>query len=76
MSARDCIRSSLERLELSGRDPADFQLWVRSVHDDAPYPLIGHEFPYAIQRHTLREVDADDIELPTPHGIYCHFILR
>ncbi|CDQ82933.1 unnamed protein product [Oncorhynchus mykiss] len=33
----------------------DYQLWVSSKRDNAPYPLIGHEFPFSIQMSHMRE---------------------
>ncbi|XP_030850773.1 uncharacterized protein LOC582570 isoform X2 [Strongylocentrotus purpuratus] len=36
----------------------DYQLWVQSGREDSLYPLIGHEYPYAIKMSHIR--DAQD----------------
>ncbi|XP_074160412.1 rho GTPase-activating protein 20 [Sminthopsis crassicaudata] len=33
----------------------DYQLWVNSGREEAPYPLIGHEYPYGIKMSHLRD---------------------
>ncbi|XP_067113726.1 uncharacterized protein arhgap20b isoform X1 [Osmerus mordax] len=48
------IRIVTQQLGLSGR-PADYRLWVILGKDEAPHPLIGHELPYSIILHCLRE---------------------
>ncbi|XP_013929853.1 PREDICTED: rho GTPase-activating protein 20-like [Thamnophis sirtalis] len=33
----------------------DYQLWVNSGKEDAPYPLIGHEYPFGIKMSHIRD---------------------
>lgn len=40
---------------MRGLDPSEFQLWAKTSRDEAPYPLIGHERPFAIKLSCLRE---------------------
>ncbi|MCJ8747875.1 hypothetical protein PDJAM_G00158470 [Pangasius djambal] len=53
-SANEVIRLALQQFGIVG-SVKDFQLWVSSRKDNAPYPLIGHEFPFSIQMSHLRE---------------------
>ncbi|XP_060716066.1 rho GTPase-activating protein 20 [Tachysurus vachellii] len=53
-SANEVIRLALQQFGIVGC-VKDFQLWVSSRKDNAPYPLIGHEFPFSIQMSHLRE---------------------
>ncbi|XP_060754694.1 rho GTPase-activating protein 20 [Neoarius graeffei] len=53
-SANEVIRLALQQFGILG-SVKDFQLWVSSRKDNAPYPLIGHEFPFSIQMSHLRE---------------------
>ncbi|XP_016049501.2 rho GTPase-activating protein 20 [Erinaceus europaeus] len=71
---------------------SDFQLWLNSGKEGAPYPLIGHEYPYVIKMHHLRDTallaegpkDAmmpDNFQEPfvmeqLPQEMQCHFILK
>ncbi|XP_023214270.1 rho GTPase-activating protein 20-like [Centruroides sculpturatus] len=38
-TAKDCIKLLLEQLSQNGIN--EYQLWIKSRKDDAPYPLIG-----------------------------------
>lgn len=62
-------------------DVTKFQLWVKSSQDDAPYPLIGHEFPFAIKQSCVTQTspsqqDADVNNVYSSADVKCHFILR
>ncbi|XP_035765773.1 rho GTPase-activating protein 20-like [Neolamprologus brichardi] len=46
--------SSAEQKEKWLGNVKDFQLWVLSKRDNAPYPLIGHEFPFSIHMSHVR----------------------
>ncbi|XP_058519918.1 rho GTPase-activating protein 20 isoform X1 [Ochotona princeps] len=48
------INMSLPMLGIPGSEK-DYQLWVNSGKEEAPYPLIGHEYPYAIKMSHLRD---------------------
>ncbi|XP_063243066.1 uncharacterized protein LOC134542613 isoform X2 [Bacillus rossius redtenbacheri] len=84
-TARACIRLALEHLEMRGLDADDYQLWAATGRDEAPYPLIGHERPFAIKLSSLREglsteegFDLDhcnNVHGPGPLA-KCQFILR
>ncbi|XP_043211785.1 uncharacterized protein LOC122376141 [Amphibalanus amphitrite] len=84
LPARDCVRYALTNLEMSGASPADYRLWVRTGMEDSPYPLIGHELPFAIKMNFVREfVSEDGAEMDHCNNIYntdpslkCQFILR
>ncbi|XP_037081577.1 rho GTPase-activating protein 20-like [Pollicipes pollicipes] len=84
LAARDCVRSSLTNLEMTGASAADYRLWVRTGLEDAPYPLIGHELPFAIKMNFVREfLSEDGVEMDHCNNIYntdpslkCQFILR
>ena len=55
--SRDCIQKALDCLEIGdgGKEPGEFQLWVRTKLDESPYPLIGHEIPLVIKLHWMRQ---------------------
>ncbi|GLD64833.1 rho GTPase-activating protein 20-like protein [Lates japonicus] len=57
-STNEVIRLALQQFSIIG-NVKDYQLWVISKRDNAPYPLIGHEFPFSIQmshvRHTMSQ---------------------
>ncbi|XP_069705214.1 uncharacterized protein [Periplaneta americana] len=84
-TARTCIRLALEHLEMRGLDPDDFQLWAKTAREESPYPLIGHERPFAIKLSCLRDglsteegFDLDhcnNVHGPDPLA-KCQFILR
>ncbi|XP_034945775.1 rho GTPase-activating protein 20-like isoform X2 [Chelonus insularis] len=77
MTAAACVNLATRLLDLQG----PFQLWARTSADEAPYPLIGHERPFAIKlsnlRHTLSTEEGFDLEHCNKSGHdTCHFILR
>lgn len=81
-SARECISLVLSHLELAREDEEKFQLWVKSPAEEAPYPLIGHELPFAIRMNCLRDL-LQDCDIEQCGNIYntdilnrCQFILR
>ncbi|XP_069495813.1 rho GTPase-activating protein 20 [Ambystoma mexicanum] len=53
-TVRDVIRLALQQFGVTGSEK-DYQLWVISGKDDAPYPLIGHEHPYEIKMSHVRD---------------------
>lgn len=70
---------------MRGLDPTQFQLWARTGRDEAPYPLIGHERPFAIKLSCLRDglSTEEGFDLDHCNNIYgtdpltrCQFILR
>ncbi|XP_054008638.1 rho GTPase-activating protein 20-like isoform X2 [Hylaeus anthracinus] len=77
MTAGACVNLATRLLDLQG----PFQLWARTSADEAPYPLIGHERPFAVKlsnlRHTLSAEEGFDLEHCNKSGHdTCHFILR
>ncbi|MFT7818251.1 rho GTPase-activating protein 20-like [Arapaima gigas] len=88
-STRDVIRSALQQFGISASEK-DYQLWVSSRKDAAPYPLIGHEFPFSIKMSHIRDPvqqTAGGKEAITPPGLQgvldqlpfdtqCQFILK
>ncbi|XP_068936535.1 rho GTPase-activating protein 20 isoform X2 [Petaurus breviceps papuanus] len=70
----------------------DYQLWVNSGREEAPYPLIGHEYPYGIKMSHLRDTSfltqgSKDSPSPLdfqesflmeqlPREMQCQFILK
>lgn len=66
-TVRDVIKMALSHLEMSGTaDVNSFRLWLRTGgssaltgsaidSDSSPYPLIGHELPFAIKMNCLRD---------------------
>ncbi|KAA0194998.1 hypothetical protein HAZT_HAZT003596 [Hyalella azteca] len=86
-NARECINLILDHLEMRDADVTKFQLWVKSSLEDSPYPLIGHEFPFAIKyncmRETMQDCDAEQCNNLYNNGshssgadVKCQFILR
>ncbi|XP_062949357.1 rho GTPase-activating protein 20-like [Cynocephalus volans] len=53
-TANEVINMSLTMLRITGSE-RDYQLWVNSGKEAAPYPLIGHEYPYGIKMSHLRD---------------------
>ncbi|XP_067888948.1 rho GTPase-activating protein 20-like [Heterodontus francisci] len=47
-TANDVVAMTLQQFGITG-NPKDYQLWVISGKEDAPYPLIGHECPFSIK---------------------------
>ncbi|XP_033227168.1 rho GTPase-activating protein 20-like isoform X2 [Belonocnema kinseyi] len=77
MTATACANLVSRLLDLQG----PFQLWTRTSSAEAPYPLIGHERPFAIKlsnlRHTVSTEEGFDLEHCNKSGHdNCHFILR
>ncbi|XP_063973331.1 rho GTPase-activating protein 20-like [Diachasmimorpha longicaudata] len=77
MTASACVNLSTRLLDLQG----SFQLWARTSLDEAPYPLIGQERPFAIKlsnlRHTLSAEEGFDLEhCNKSNHDTCQFILR
>ncbi|GLH02629.1 Rho GTPase-activating protein 68F [Gryllus bimaculatus] len=78
------IEYALQALELRGVRPDHFQLWAKTARDEAPYPLVGHERPFAIKLSCLRDAlatdegfDLDHCNSPRgPLFAHCQFILR
>uniref|UniRef100_G1NQG6 Rho GTPase-activating protein 20 n=1 Tax=Meleagris gallopavo TaxID=9103 RepID=G1NQG6_MELGA len=58
-TASDVILMALQQLGISGSEK-DYKLWVISGREDAPYPLIGHEYPFGIKMSHIRDA--------MPHG--------
>lgn len=54
-TTKDCIFLCTQKLD-GAFNPDEFQLWVKTSKDEAPYPLIGHEYPYCIKMNFLREL--------------------
>nr|DBA32681.1 TPA: hypothetical protein GDO54_000454 [Pyxicephalus adspersus] len=87
----DVIKMALQQFGVEGSD-TDYQLWVTSGKDDAPYPLIGHEYPFSIKmshiRDALPQIQAGkdttchlNLEEPflmeqLPREMQCQFILK
>ncbi|KAG7202028.1 hypothetical protein KM043_004712 [Ampulex compressa] len=77
MTASSCVSLATRLLDLQG----PFQLWARTSSEEAPYPLIGHERPFAVKlsnlRHTLSAEEGFDLEHCNKSGHdTCHFVLR
>nr|XP_045624946.1 uncharacterized protein LOC123774593 isoform X2 [Procambarus clarkii] len=81
-TARECVALTLDHLEMGGADTSQFQLWVKTGLDDSPYPLIGHEYPFAIKLNCVRDL-LQDCDAEQCNNLYntelvtrCQFILR
>lgn len=81
-TARECVALTLDHLEMGGADTTQFQLWVKTGLDDSPYPLIGHEYPFAIKMNCVRDL-LQDCDAEQCNNLYnaelvtrCQFILR
>ncbi|XP_066515669.1 rho GTPase-activating protein 20-like isoform X1 [Hoplias malabaricus] len=79
-STSDVISSAIQHFGLQG-SVKDFQLWVNSGEDEAPYPLIGHEFLYSIQMSYIRSLQQGEPLLhqqlaPLSEESHYQFILR
>jgi hypothetical protein len=77
-TTQDVVSMALETLGVK-EDPRGYQLWVISGKDESAYPLIGHEFPYAIKlnhvRQTLDSVENEQLRYISKHN-QCQFILK
>ncbi|XP_027961523.1 rho GTPase-activating protein 20 [Eumetopias jubatus] len=90
-TANEVINMSLPMLGITGSE-RDYQLWVNSGKEEAPYPLIGHEYPYGIKMSHLRDTlllaqGSKDTSMPStlqesflmeqlPREMQCQFILK
>ncbi|XP_021573428.1 rho GTPase-activating protein 20 isoform X2 [Carlito syrichta] len=90
-TANEVISKSLPMLGITGSE-RDYQLWVNSGKEEAPYPLIGHEYPYGIKMSHLRDTalltpGSKDSTTPfnlqepflmeqLPREMQCQFILK
>ncbi|GAB1294204.1 Rho GTPase-activating protein 20 [Apodemus speciosus] len=90
-TANEVISMSLQMLGITGSE-RDYQLWVNSGKEAAPYPLIGHEYPYGIKMSHLRDTalltqGSKDSASPSqlqepflmeqlPREMQCQFILK
>ncbi|KAL1123299.1 hypothetical protein AAG570_002385 [Ranatra chinensis] len=82
-TARGCIKHALEQLEMRGCDPSEYQLWAKTSRDEALYPLVGHERPFAIKLSSIRDTLASEETFSIDHcnnihdpSARCHFVLR
>nr|XP_043903796.1 rho GTPase-activating protein 20-like isoform X2 [Solea senegalensis] len=53
-STNEVIRLALQQFSIIG-NVKNYQLWVISKRDNAPYPLIGHEFPFSVHMNHMRQ---------------------
>uniref|UniRef100_A0A8D0GYC3 Rho GTPase-activating protein 20 n=1 Tax=Sphenodon punctatus TaxID=8508 RepID=A0A8D0GYC3_SPHPU len=90
-TANDVILMALQQLGINGSHK-DYQLWVNSGKEDAPYPLIGHEYPFGIKMSHIRDATpqmqgSKDCIYPVdlqgsflmeqlPRELQCQFILK
>nr|XP_006117307.1 rho GTPase-activating protein 20 isoform X2 [Pelodiscus sinensis] len=89
-TANDIILTALQQLGINGSEK-DYQLWVNSGKEDAPYPLIGHEYPFGIKMSHIRDAvpqtqGSKDCAYPLdlheslmeqlPRELQCQFILK
>lgn len=59
--AASVVKMSQALFNIQTDDPSEYQLWVVSGKVGDAYPLIGHEFPFAIKMNHMREAAmADD----------------
>ncbi|GFR24091.1 rho GTPase-activating protein 20 [Trichonephila clavata] len=73
LTVQDSIKRILQSL--------GYPLWVKTGKDEAPYPLIGHEYPFSIKMNFIRELlRRSDLDLRNLNNIStdtkCYFILR
>ncbi|XP_078078200.1 rho GTPase-activating protein 20-like [Mustelus asterias] len=90
-TANDVVAMTLQQFGITG-NPKDYQLWVISGKEDAPYPLIGHEYPFSIKMSHIQNAAAQtqgskdsihplDFQGPfiieqLPVEMQCQFILK
>ncbi|XP_032632789.1 rho GTPase-activating protein 20 isoform X3 [Chelonoidis abingdonii] len=90
-TANDVILTALQQLGINDSEK-DYQLWVNSGKEDAPYPLIGHEYPFGIKMSHIRDAvpqtqESKDYAYPLdlhgsflmeqlPRELQCQFILK
>lgn len=76
----DTIKFAIQEFKCEG-DLNEYQLWVKTGREDTPYPLIGHEFPFAIKMNFVRDLlHRSNLDLQNFNNIAadnkCIFILR
>ncbi|XP_047609338.1 rho GTPase-activating protein 20 [Phacochoerus africanus] len=77
-TANEVINKSLPMLGINGSEK-DYQLWVNSGREEAPYPLIGHEHPYGIKMSHLRDtalLTQGSKDSPTPSSLQEAFLME
>uniref|UniRef100_A0A8C3VW39 Rho GTPase-activating protein 20 n=2 Tax=Catagonus wagneri TaxID=51154 RepID=A0A8C3VW39_9CETA len=77
-TANEVINKSLPMLGINGSEK-DYQLWVNSGREEAPYPLIGHEYPYGIKMSHLRDtalLTQGSKDSPTPSSFQEAFLME
>lgn len=60
--AATVVKMSLSLFNIQSDDVSEYQLWVLSGKEEGAYPLIGHEFPFAIKMNHVREAAMTDEE--------------
>lgn len=81
-TAQDLLKRTAQHFGLTSE--GDFQLWVDSGKENAPYPLYGHEIPFEILMSHYRDAVADGtVENANPadlaslrNSLKCQFVLR
>ncbi|XP_028411869.1 uncharacterized protein LOC114534603 [Dendronephthya gigantea] len=70
-NANKVVQMALDLFNILNKENVnDYQLWV--MYKDGAYPLIGHEFPFAIHMNQHREMsilDDSDFIAPTPEPL-------
>ncbi|XP_061296225.1 rho GTPase-activating protein 20 isoform X1 [Bos javanicus] len=77
-TANEVINMSLPMLGITGSEK-EYQLWVNSGKEEAPYPLIGHEYPYGIKMSHLRDtalLTQGSKDSPTPSNFQEPFLME
>ncbi|KAK3727228.1 hypothetical protein QZH41_020365, partial [Actinostola sp. cb2023] len=58
--ASSVVKMSLEQFQIQTDDASEYHLWVLSGKENCAYPLLGHEFPFAIKMNHIREGSTSD----------------
>ncbi|KXJ24409.1 Rho GTPase-activating protein 20 [Exaiptasia diaphana] len=58
--ASSVVKMSLEQFQIQTDDASEYHLWVLSGKENCAYPLLGHEFPFAIKMNHIREGSSSD----------------
>ncbi|XP_041114731.1 rho GTPase-activating protein 20-like isoform X2 [Polyodon spathula] len=78
-TADDAIKMALQQFGITGC-VKDYQLWVSSGKENAPYPLIGHEYPFSIKTSHMREpiaqMSAGIMDTAFPHDLQGTILLQ
>ncbi|KAJ7416247.1 rho GTPase-activating protein 20 [Pitangus sulphuratus] len=88
-TANDVILMALQQLGINGSEK-DYKLWVISGREHAPYPLIGHEYPFGIKMSHIRDamphgskhcacprqVQESFLTEQLPQELQCQFVLK